>query len=117
MMQGLLEYRYEDRDCLYYMALSHYHLDDLVASRRCLERLLTGAPNCRQEISLLDIVKGRLTKAGVIGISSSPVPTVLASMLAAVELGCSRRGASQHAAGCVICVAVVLVKALTRWGF
>jgi len=30
MMSGLLEDRFSDRDCLYYMALGHYRLDDVV---------------------------------------------------------------------------------------
>lgn len=30
MMSGLLEDRFSDRDCLYYMAHGHYRLDDVV---------------------------------------------------------------------------------------
>jgi mitochondrial fission 1 protein len=90
MMQGLLEDRYADRDCLYYMALGHYRLDDVVASRRCLERLLAVAPNCRQAISLMDIVEDKITKDGVIGISIVSGIALVAGVLAAIGLGGTR---------------------------
>mmetsp|Transcript_15918 Transcript_15918/g.31987 ORF Transcript_15918/g.31987 Transcript_15918/m.31987 type:complete len:155 (-) Transcript_15918:252-716(-) len=68
MMKGLLEDRFSDRDCLYYMALGYYRLDDVLESRRCLMQLLELAPNCRQAISLLDIVEDKITRDGLIGV-------------------------------------------------
>lgn len=91
MMQGLLEDRYAERDCLYYMALGYYRLDDVAASRRCLERLLSIAPNCRQAISLLDVVEDKITKDGVIGISIVSGIAVIAGLLAAVGFGSRSR--------------------------
>lgn len=35
MMSGLLEDRFSDRDCLYYMAHGHYRLDDVVVRCSC----------------------------------------------------------------------------------
>lgn len=87
MMQGLLEDRYADRDCLYYMALGHYRLDDVVSSRKCLDRLLKLAPNCRQAISLMDIVEDKITKDGVIGISIVSGLAVVGGLLAAAFAG------------------------------
>lgn len=90
MMQGLLEDRYSDRDCLYYMALGYYRLDDLVSSRKCLEKLLRVSPNNRQAISLLDIVEDKITKDGIIGISIVSGVIGVAGLLAAALAG-SRR--------------------------
>lgn len=90
MMQGLLEDRYSDRDCLYYMALGYYRLDDVVQSRRCLERLLKVAPNNRQAISLLDIVEDKITKDGIIGISIVSGIVAVAGLITAALAG-SRR--------------------------
>lgn len=87
MMQGLLEDRYSDRDCLYYMALGYYRLDDVVSSRKCLEKLLKLAPNCRQAISLKDIVEDKITKDGVIGISIVSGIAVVGGLLAAAFAG------------------------------
>lgn len=87
MMQGLLEDRYSDKDCLYYMALGHYRLDDVVQSRRCLERLLRVSPNNRQAISLLDIVEDKITKDGVIGISIVSGIVAVAGLLTAAFAG------------------------------
>lgn len=87
MMQGLLEDRYADRDCLYYMALGYYRLDDVVSSRKCLDRLLKLAPNCRQAISLMDIVEDKITKDGVIGISIVSGLAVVGGLLAAAFAG------------------------------
>ncbi|CAN8076187.1 unnamed protein product [Agarophyton chilense] len=87
MMQGLLEDRYADRDCLYYMALGYYRLDDVVSSRKCLDKLLKIAPNCRQAISLMDIVEDKITKDGVIGISIVSGIAVVGGLLAAAFAG------------------------------
>jgi len=87
MMQGLLEDRYSDRDCLYYMALGHYRLDDMVQSRKCLEKLLKDSPNNRQAISLLDIVEDKITKDGIIGISIVSGIVGVAGLLAAALAG------------------------------
>eukprot|EP00177_Eucheuma_denticulatum_P001517 GFKZ01002721.1.p1 GENE.GFKZ01002721.1~~GFKZ01002721.1.p1 ORF type:complete len:195 (+),score=23.33 GFKZ01002721.1:147-731(+) len=87
MMQGLLEDRYSDRDCLYYMALGYYRLDDVVSSRKCLDKLLKIAPNCRQAISLMDIVEDKITKDGVIGISIVSGIAVVGGLLAAALAG------------------------------
>lgn len=56
--QGLLEDCYADRDCLYYMALGYYMLDDVVYSRKCLDKLLMIAPNW-QAILLLGHRRGQ----------------------------------------------------------
>lgn len=90
MMQGLLEDRYSERDCLYYMALGYYRLDDVVQSRRCLERLLKLSPNNRQAISLLDIVEDKITKDGIIGISIVSGIVGVAGLLAAAIAGTRR---------------------------
>ncbi|PXF40315.1 Mitochondrial fission 1 protein [Gracilariopsis chorda] len=90
MMQGLLEDRYADRDCLYYMALGYYRLDDVVSSRKCLDKLLKLAPNCRQAISLMDIVEDKITKDGVIGISIVSGIAVVGGLLAAAFAGGKR---------------------------
>ncbi|KAI0561476.1 Mitochondria fission 1 protein [Gracilaria domingensis] len=90
MMQGLLEDRYADRDCLYYMALGYYRLDDVVSSRKCLDKLLKIAPNCRQAISLMDIVEDKITKDGVIGISIVSGIAVVGGLLAAAFAGGKR---------------------------
>ncbi|CDF37738.1 unnamed protein product [Chondrus crispus] len=87
MMQGLLEDRYADRDCLYYMALGYYRLEDVVSSRKCLDKLLKIAPNCRQAISLMDIVEDKITKDGVIGISIVSGIAVVGGLLVAALAG------------------------------
>lgn len=89
MMQGLLEDRYSDRDCLYYMALGYYRLDDVVQSRKCLQHLLQVAPNCRQAISLLDIVEDKITKDGLIGFSIVSGILAVAGVLAAIGIKAS----------------------------
>lgn len=91
MMQGLLEDRYSDRDCLYYMALGYYRLDDVVSSRKHLDTLLKIAPNCRQAISLMDIVEDKITKDGVIGISIVSGIAVVGGLLAAALAGSRAR--------------------------
>lgn len=89
MMSGLLEDQYSERDCLYYMALGHYRLDDVVQSRKCLDKLLRIAPNCRQAISLMDIVEDKITKDGFIGLSIVSGVVAVAGMLAAIGIKAS----------------------------
>lgn len=87
MMQGLLEDRYCENDCLYYMAVGYYRLDDVVQSRRALDRLLKVSPNDRRAISLLDIVEDKITKDGVIGISIVSGIAVVAGLITAAFAG------------------------------
>lgn len=50
MMSGLLEDRFSDRDCLYYMAHGHYRLDDVVVRLACTRRWIVrwagGVKSC-----------------------------------------------------------------------
>eukprot|EP00188_Purpureofilum_apyrenoidigerum_P002702 Plantae.Rhodophyta-Purpureofilum_apyrenoidigerum.ctg2768.p1 GENE.Plantae.Rhodophyta-Purpureofilum_apyrenoidigerum.ctg2768~~Plantae.Rhodophyta-Purpureofilum_apyrenoidigerum.ctg2768.p1 ORF type:complete len:216 (+),score=42.24 Plantae.Rhodophyta-Purpureofilum_apyrenoidigerum.ctg2768:40-648(+) len=69
MLRGLSEDRYCEDDCLYYCAVGHYRLDNLLDSRRCLEALLKIRPNCRPAISLLDVVEDRIVQDGTAGIA------------------------------------------------
>lgn len=68
VMQVLSEDLYADLDCLYYMVLCYYHLEDVVSSRKCLNKLLNIAQNFQQDISLMDILEDKITKDGFIGI-------------------------------------------------
>mmetsp|Transcript_11690 Transcript_11690/g.35634 ORF Transcript_11690/g.35634 Transcript_11690/m.35634 type:complete len:196 (+) Transcript_11690:202-789(+) len=69
MLRGLHEDRYCEDDCLYYCAIGHYRLDNLLDSRRCLETLLEARPDCRPAISLLDVVEDRILQDGTAGIA------------------------------------------------
>lgn len=55
MMSGLLEDRFSDRDCLYYMAHGHYRLDDVV---------VCGACTCRWNVGGAGGVKGCVLDVG-----------------------------------------------------
>jgi len=59
-MSLLYDERFSDRDCLYYMALGEFRLDNLATSRRYLRQVLEISPNCREAISLLDIVDDKI---------------------------------------------------------
>lgn len=88
MMSGLLEDRFSDRDCLYYMAHGHYRLDDVVEARRCLDRLLKISPNCRQAISLRDVVDDKIAKDGLIGVGLvGAAGVVLSGIVVALATG------------------------------
>lgn len=88
MMSGLLEDRFSDRDCLYYMAHGHYRLDDVVEARRCLDRLLKISPNCRQAISLRDVVDDKIAKDGLIGVGLvGAAGVVLSGIVVALAAG------------------------------
>jgi len=68
LMTSLHADRFSDRDCLYYLALGNYRLEQLFEARRLLLELLERNPECRQAITLLDVVEDRVRRDGVIGV-------------------------------------------------
>jgi hypothetical protein len=57
------------RDCMYYMALGFYNLDDYVKSKQWLETLLKYDPGNRQAKTLLELVEAKIHDEGVKGLA------------------------------------------------
>ncbi|KAA8494159.1 Mitochondrial fission 1 protein [Porphyridium purpureum] len=93
LMQLLREARFSDRDCLYYMALGEFQLENLSTSRRLLKELLDISPNCVEAIALLEKVDATITRDGLIGLG---IFGAALAAIASVVLGIHRASSAAN---------------------
>mmetsp|Transcript_7812 Transcript_7812/g.11590 ORF Transcript_7812/g.11590 Transcript_7812/m.11590 type:complete len:88 (-) Transcript_7812:1417-1680(-) len=67
-MQDLLLTGYSRIDCLYYIAMADYKLDNALEARKNLESILRVDPNCRPAKILLQSVDDKISKDGWVGV-------------------------------------------------
>ncbi|KAJ8905900.1 hypothetical protein NDN08_002403 [Rhodosorus marinus] len=68
LMQDLLSRGYNKTDCLYYVAMADYKLDNALEARKNLETILRVDPECRPAKILLQSVDDKISKDGWVGV-------------------------------------------------
>ncbi|CDK28067.1 unnamed protein product [Kuraishia capsulata CBS 1993] len=81
------------RECLYYLSLGCYKIDELQDSKRYIEALLSHEPDNLQAIRLKKAVEDKLSKDGLIGVAilGGAVAIGAAALTTILSLGRKKR--------------------------
>uniref|UniRef100_K3W6M2 Mitochondrial fission 1 protein n=1 Tax=Globisporangium ultimum (strain ATCC 200006 / CBS 805.95 / DAOM BR144) TaxID=431595 RepID=K3W6M2_GLOUD len=68
LLEDLLEQEHDQKECLYWIALTYYGLGEYRASRSHCERLIRMDPNHTKALALHDCIKEVIASDGILGV-------------------------------------------------